>query len=118
MRDLSQRQVALDVSLWPLSNVLTSESPCFQLLPWALEGRGGGCAEDERGSYPWHYTHSPSRGGNVTPMDPRGTSSGEGTGVVGVIPASARHVAGQSLSVLICEMGMRIHPSLPGCYEG
>lgn len=66
MRDLSQRQVALDVSLWPLSNVL-AESPCFQLLPWALEGRGGGCAEDERGPCPWHYTHSPSRGAMSPP---------------------------------------------------
>ena len=60
----------------------------------------------------------PLQGGSDTPMDPHGTSSGEGAGVVGVIPGSARRVAGLSLSVLICEMGMRIHPPLPGCHEG
>ena len=63
---MPQRQVALDISLWPLSNVLVSKSPCFQLLPWAREGRGGGCAEDEKGSCPWHYTRSPY-GGAMTP---------------------------------------------------
>lgn len=63
---MPQRQVALDISLWPLSNVLASKSPCFQLLLQVLEGRGGGCAEDERGSCPWPYTRSPSRGA-VTP---------------------------------------------------
>lgn len=61
--------------------------------------------------------YPPPPGGSDTPMDPRGTSSGEGAGVGRVIPGSARCVAGLSLSVLICEMGMRIHPSLPGCYE-
>ena len=47
----------------------------------------------------------PVQGGSDTPMDPRGTSSGEGAGVVRVIPGSARLVAGLSLSAAIDQLG-------------
>lgn len=55
--------------------------------------------------------------GTVTPLHRPG-SSGKGAGVTGPIPGSARHVASLSLSFLICQVVMRIDPSLLGYWEG
>lgn len=58
------------------------------------------------------------QGDNDTPAGPHGASSEEVTGVVGVLPSSARHVAALSFSFPVCKVGMRIHTPLPGCCEG